>query len=155
MSAVIQRLQVLLQPVVESLGCRIWGIEYEGLGRRSVLRVFIDSEAGITVEDCANVSHQISAVLDVEDPIGTSYTLEVSSPGLDRILFALAQYAESVGERVDVRLRFPAGGRRRYVGFLNSVDEEGIVVSVDDEEAPVSVRFSEIAKTRIVPNFAN
>lgn len=155
MTAVTERLQVLLQPVVESLGCRVWGIEYEGLGRRSVLRVFIDKEDGITVEDCAAVSHQISGVLDVEDPIGTAYTLEVSSPGLDRILFTLAQYAECVGETVDVRLRFPAGGRRRYVGVLDAVDEEGIVVSVEDEEAPVNVRFSEIAKTRIVPKFAN
>ena len=145
----------MLQPVVESLGCRVWGIEYEGLGRRSVLRVFIDREEGITVEDCANVSHQISGVLDVEDPIGSAYTLEVSSPGLDRILFTLAQYAESVGDNVDVRLRFPAGGRRRYVGVLNAVDEEGIIVSVTGEEAPVNVRFSEIAKTRIVPNFEN
>ena len=155
MSAVTERLQTMLQPVVESLGCRVWGIEYEGLGRRSVLRVFIDREEGITVEDCANVSHQISGVLDVEDPIGSAYTLEVSSPGLDRILFTLAQYAESVGDNVDVRLRFPAGGRRRYVGVLNAVDEEGIIVSVTGEEAPVNVRFNEIAKTRIVPNFEN
>ena len=155
MSAVTERLQVVLQPVVESLGCRIWGIEYEGLGRRSVLRVFIDRESGITVEDCANVSHQASGVLDVEDPIGTAYTLEVSSPGLDRILFTTTQYAESVGEKVDVRLRFPAGGRRRYVGVLNAVDEEGIVVAVEDEAVPVKVNFSDIAKTRIVPNFVN
>lgn len=155
MSVTTERLQSLLQPVVESLGYSIWGIEYEGLGRRSVLRLFIDREEGITVDDCANVSHQVSGVLDVEDPIGNAYTLEVSSPGLDRILFTLLQYTESVGERVDVRLRFPSGGRRRYVGVLNSVSDDGIVVAVDDEEAPVALRFDEIAKTRIVPDFAS
>ncbi len=87
-----QQIQQMLEPTVEALGFDLWGVEYLSQGRHSVLRVYIEHEKGISVDDCAAVSEQVSGVLDVEDPITGEYTLEVSSPGMDRLLFKLEQY---------------------------------------------------------------
>jgi len=100
----------MLTVPVEALGFQLWGIEYVQAGNHSVLRVFIDGENGINIEDCANVSRQVSAVLDVEDPISTEYTLEVSSPGVDRPLFTAEQYASYIGEDVKLQLTMPVAG---------------------------------------------
>lgn len=100
-----QQITDLLGATIEALGFELWGVEYLSQGRHSLLRIYIDAEQGISVDDCALVSHQVSAVLDVEDPISGEYTLEVSSPGMDRLLFRLDQYPGFVGEVVDVRLR--------------------------------------------------
>ncbi|MGL4516530.1 MAG: ribosome maturation factor RimP, partial [Shewanella sp.] len=93
MATLESRLVEMLKVPVEALGFQLWGIEYVQAGKHSTLRVFIDGENGINIEDCANASRQVSAVLDVEDPISTEYTLEVSSPGVDRPLFTAEQYA--------------------------------------------------------------
>jgi ribosome maturation factor RimP len=98
-----QQLEALLAPSVMALGLRIWGIEYLAQGKRSLLRIYIDGDNGVTIEDCERVSKQVSDLLDVEDVLASSYTLEVSSPGMDRVLFKLEQYAESIGETVDAR----------------------------------------------------
>ena len=96
-----QQIADMLEPTVTALGFELWGVEYIAQGRHSVVRIYIESPGGITVDDCASVSEQVSGVLDVEDPITGEYTLEVSSPGMDRLLFKLAQYAAYVGETVD------------------------------------------------------
>jgi len=130
-----QQLIDLLKPVVEALGFEFWGLEYIAQGKNSVLRVFIDSPNGIHVDDCAQVSRQISGVMDVEDPITSEYNLEVSSPGVDRPLFTLEHFSRYVGEFVDVKLRYAFEGRRKFKGKLVGIeDDEDIVVHVDDYE---------------------
>ena len=153
MAASTERLQSVLEPVIAALGCSVWGIEFEALGRRSVLRIYIDREEGIGIEDCERVSHSVSDILDVEDLINGAFTLEVSSPGLDRVLFTDVQYRDAVGLQVDVRLRAPQEGRRRWLGRLESVREEEIVLVLADREEPIWLRFEDIGKTRIVPQF--
>jgi ribosome maturation factor RimP len=130
-----QQLIDLLKPVIEALGFEFWGLEYIAQGNNSVLRVFIDSENGIHVDDCALVSRQVSGIMDVEDPISSEYNLEVSSPGVDRPLFTLEHYKRYVGEFVDVKLRYAFEGRRKFKGKLVGIeDDEDIVVHVDDHE---------------------
>lgn len=146
-----QQLQAMLAPVVTALGYEFWGLEYLTHGRQAVLRVYIDSPNGIGVEDCATVSRQASAVLDVEDPIPVEYTLEVSSPGMDRPLFTLEQYAQSRGELVKLRLRAPFEGRRNFSGQLVGVEGEDVVVVVDEHEYLLPIEL--IDKANIVPRF--
>jgi ribosome maturation factor RimP len=132
---------------VEALGFELWGVEHLSQGRHSVLRLYIDRDAGISVDDCALVSGQVGAVLDVEDPIAGDYTLEVSSPGLDRRLFELEQYARFAGEQIDLKLRVPFEGRRRFQGILKGVEDEDIVVQVDDHE--YLLPFDQVDKARV------
>ena len=130
-----QQLIDMLKPVVEALGFEFWGLEYIAQGKNSVLRIFIESEKGIHVDDCALVSRQVSGVMDVEDPISSEYNLEVSSPGLDRPLFTIEQFEHYVGELVEVKLRYAYEGRRKFKGKLVGVEDgEDIVVHVDNHE---------------------
>ena len=115
------------------------------------LRVFIDKEGGVLVDDCAIVSRQISGVLDVEDPISVEYTLEVSSPGMERPLFTLEQFAKYVGEQVKIKLRSPFEGRRNFQGLLRGVEEQDVVVQVDDHEFLLPIDM--IDKANIIPSF--
>lgn len=146
-----QQLNAMLAPTVVALGYEFWGLEYFTHGSQSVLRVFIDKADGINVDDCALVSRQLSAVLDVEDPIAGEYTLEVSSPGMDRPLFTLEQFARYIGEQVRVRLRMPFEGRRNFSGRLVGVEDEDIVVAVDEHEYLLPADM--IDKAHIVPRF--
>ena len=134
MSVREKTLQSLLAPAVEVLGFELWGLELLARGRHSVLRVYIESEAGVQVDDCARVSQQVGALLDVEQPIGGDYVLEVSSPGLDRRLFRLDQYPAYVGEEMEIRLRVPFEGRRKFKGVLRGVEGEDLVLLVEDHE---------------------
>jgi ribosome maturation factor RimP len=129
-----QQLTDMLEPTVEALGFELWGVEYLSQGRHSVLRIYIEGENGITVDDCAAVSEQVGSVLDVEDPITGEYTLEVSSPGMDRLLFKLDQYPGYVGEMVELRLRSAFEGRRRYKGVLQGIEGDDVVLRVDNHE---------------------
>lgn len=146
-----QQLQVILAPTVTALGYELWGLEYHTHARQTVLRVFIDRAEGINVEDCALVSRQLSAVLDVEDPIAAEYTLEVSSPGMDRPLFTLEQFTRYVGEQVKVRLRAPFEGRRNFAGSLRAVEGDEIVIADDEHEFVLPIEL--IDKAQIVPRF--
>ena len=144
-----QKMQIMLEPTVEALGFELWGIEHISQGRHSVLRVYIDSENGIGVEDCAAVSQQVSAILDVEDPITGEYTLEVSSPGMDRLLFKLEQFTGYIGEQIELRLRIPFEGRRKFKGVLKGIEGEDVIVQVDDHE--YLLPYSAIDKARVEP----
>lgn len=144
-----QQITDMLRNTVEALGFELWGVEYLSQGRHSLLRIYIDAENGITVDDCANVSEQVSAVLDVEDPITGEYTLEVSSPGMDRLLFALDQYPGYVGEILDVKLRSAFEGRRKFKGRLTGVEGDDIVLQVDDHE--YLLPHGSIEKARVQP----
>lgn len=150
-SSKLEQLQALLAPVVEGLGFQCWGIEYISQGKHTVLRVYIDKEGGIMVEDCEAVSRQISGVLDVEDPITSEYALEVSSPGMDRPLFTLEQYAAHAGEQVKIKLRTPFEGRRNFQGLLRGVEDQDVVVQVDQNEFLLPI--DSIDKANIIPSF--
>lgn len=125
----------LIRPTVTALGLELWGVEHVVQGRFSVLRVYIDKGGdGVTIDDCEKVSRQISGIFDVEDPIAGEYTLEVSSPGMDRPLFELGQFERYVGSVVTVRLRSPLEGRRKFKGVIQKVEVDAIRLLVDDKE---------------------
>jgi ribosome maturation factor RimP len=141
----------LVAPVVAALDYELWGVEYLAHGKQSVVRIYIDSPDGIDVDDCARLSRQISSVFDVEDPIMGEYTLEVSSPGMDRPLFTLAQFGRYIGEQVKIRLRSPFEGRRKFFGLITGIEGDEVVVAVDDHE--YLLPFEMIDKANIVPRF--
>lgn len=121
-------LDQIIAPVVEAMGCQLWGYEFRPGKPATYLRVYIDSSEGVSVDDCARVSHQLSGVLDVENPIRGPYTLEISSPGLERPLFQEYQFLRYIGKRVKVRLRWQIDGRRNITGELQGIDDGKIIV---------------------------
>lgn len=141
----------LVKPVAEALGVDLWGVEYLSHGKQSIVRIYIDHADGIDVDDCAKVSRQVSSVFDVEDPIMGEYTLEVSSPGMERPLFTLEQFGFHVGEQVKVRLRIPFEGRKNFSGQLTAIEQGDVVVAVDRDE--YLLPFDLIDKANIVPSF--
>ncbi len=150
LSTLEQKLTEMISAPVEALGFEFVGLEFIR-GRTSTLRVFIDSEEGITVDDCADVSHQVSAVLDVEDPISVIYNLEISSPGLERPLFTIAHYERFMGEEVALTLRIAMQNRRRWQGVIKAIDGEMITVTVDGKDEVFAL--GNIQKANLVPHF--
>ncbi|HUN70772.1 MAG TPA: ribosome maturation factor RimP [Steroidobacteraceae bacterium] len=142
-----ERLIALIEPLVGRLGYELVELEHTAGRGSAVVRLFIDRPEGVGLEDCERVSREVSALLDVEDPIPTAYTLEVSSPGFDRVLRTQAHFARFVGSRVAVELAAPREGRRRYTGTLLSADEAGIALEVDGQR--VAISFAEIGKARL------
>ena len=152
----------LLAPTVEALGLQLLGIEYLPMPGGSLLRLYIDRPGaaagaevegeGVTVDDCEAVSREVSAQLDVEDPISGNYTLEVSSPGLDRPLFTPEQIAPFMGETVKIRLKLPQDGRRRLQGRVLGV--EGDTIRLDVEGQALEVAFGNVERARLVPDWA-
>jgi ribosome maturation factor RimP len=139
----------LLQPAVEALGYELVEIEYLGTGDGGLVRVYIDTPRGVGLEDCERVSHAVSSVLDVEDPVPGHYRLEVSSPGLDRVLRTPEHFARFVGNRVKVQLALPIDGRRRFTGALVEAGDEGVTLEVDGSR--VLLAYQQIQKARLVP----
>ena len=142
-----ERLIALIEPVLVRLGYELVELEYAAGRSQAVVRLFIDLPEGITVEDCERVSREVAALLDVDDPIPTAYTLEVSSPGFDRVLRTAAHFERFVGSRVFVELKVPRAGRRRYTGMLQAVNAAGIELEVDKQK--VEIPFDEIGKARL------
>jgi ribosome maturation factor RimP len=142
-------LSQLLGPVVASRGVELWELEYATRPGGGLLRLYIDSPQGITVDDCERVSRAVSDVLDEQDPIPGEYTLEVSSPGLDRVLRKREHFARFAGEQVRVEMREPIAGRKRFMGRLIAVAEQEITLSVDGTK--VGLPIDEIHKARLVP----
>ncbi len=153
MSIKTQQLDKLLEPVVSSMGYEFVGLEYISQGSHSILRIYIDSEKGISVDDCADVSYQLSGLLDVEDPISNEYTLEVSSPGLNRPLFKIEQYERFTGEDVKFRTLHPQleNGQRKFKGTIESVEGSNIVFLIEGDR--LSVPFADIDKANIIAKF--
>jgi ribosome maturation factor RimP len=145
-----QQLTEMFTPTVDALGFELVGVEFVRAGKHSTLRVYIDHPEGISVDHCAEVSHQVSAILDVEDPISTEYYLEVSSPGADRRLFKAQHYLDFIGEKVAIRLNTPQQGRRNFSGELIALEDDMVVVEVDGEQH--RLMLSNIDKANIVPN---
>jgi ribosome maturation factor RimP len=146
-----ERLIDLIEPVAAGLGYELVGVEFDG--RQRVLRVYIDHPDGITLDDCSKVSYQVSGVLDVEDPIPGHYQLEISSPGLDRPLFALAHFERFKGEMVRLHLARAIEGRRKFKARLLGV--EGEAVLLQDGETTFRIPYESIEKARLAPEFGN
>ena len=151
MATLEQNLQEMLQGAVEDLGCELWGIECQRAGRFMTVRLFIDKEGGVTVDDCADVSRQVSAILDVEDQIADKYNLEVSSPGLDRPLFTLQQFERYIGQDIIVHLRIPVMERRKWQGKLERIENDMVILIVDGQEQVLV--FGNIQKANVVAKF--
>ena len=142
-------LEALLEPTIERLGYEMTDIEAKLGGKNGVIRVFIDHDDGIGIEDCEKVSRAVSALLDVEDPVPGHYDLEVSSPGFNRKLTKVQHFQRFTGEIVKVEMRFPIEGRKRFRGKLLSTDDENIMVDVDGVSH--SLPMATIDTARLVP----
>ena len=147
-----EEIRDMLAPTVEALGFELLGVEYAPSTGNSMLRLYIEvPDRPVGIEDCEAVSREVSALLDVEDPIPGEYSLEVSSPGIDRPLFGAAQFARFVGEQAKLSLRIPQDGRRRLQGRIARV--EGGTVFIAEEKAEYAVAEANIEKARLVPDF--
>jgi ribosome maturation factor RimP len=150
MALTVTHIDELLQPGAEALGYELVAVELSG-GDTSIVRVFIDHADGITVTDCAKASRQFSAILDVEDPISNKYTLEVSSPGMDRPLAKPKHFIDVVGQDVKIKMATLVDGRRRFTGELVEANEGFAVVEVDGEQT--ELLYEDMDRARLVPVF--
>jgi ribosome maturation factor RimP len=147
-----EELTVLLAPVVADLGLECLGVEYSPSHGNGLVRVYIDApDRPVTVDDCEAVSRQVSATLDVNDPIQGRYTLEVSSPGIDRPLFTPEQFARFIGSTAKLELNLPLNGRRRFQGAILGVD--GATIALEQDGVEVHIAAGNIHKAKLVPEF--
>jgi len=151
LTALETQLTELLDGSVNALGYELVGLEFIRAGEHSTLRVFIDHENGINVDDCSEVSRQISAVMDVEDPITVAYHLEVSSPGLERPLFKAAHYQQFIGHEVSLVLKMAMNNRRKWKGDIIAVEGELVTLKVDGNDETFAL--SNISKANLIPKF--
>lgn len=151
MSGKAEEIQEMLSPTVAALGLELLGVEFAPSTSSALLRLYIDVEGRhVGIEDCETVSREISALLDLNDPIASEYTLEVSSPGIDRPLFTVAQFARFIGEQAKVSLRLPQDGRRRLHGRIVRTDGDQVVIA--EEKGEYTVAHDNIEKARLVPD---
>ena len=146
--AVSDQIEQLIELPIESLGYELVGVEYIKNGTNTILRIYIDAEQGIGIEDCERVSHQVSGILEVEDPISSAYALEVSSPGFDRPLFKAKDFERFAGSEVKISMKLPVQGRRNFKGALQGFDDGEILILVDGEE--YGLPLTKMAKARLI-----
>lgn len=139
-----EALETLLTPIVVDLGCELWACEYLIQGKHSLVRLYIDKPEGITLDDCEKVSREVSVLLDVQSPIASQYTLEVSSPGLDRPLCKKEHFQRYIGSLVLVKIKNPIDKRRKITGLLSAVDDATVVVDT------VAIPMANIIKANLV-----
>lgn len=147
----LSRLETLTIPVVQGLGLTLWGIEYIPHGRKTLLRIFIDGEDGVTVDQCAMISRQLSPALEVEETLPGAFILEVSSPGLERIFFHPEQLQDYQGQTVHARLKEPMDGRKSFQGVLKRIQGDRIFLGEAGED--VTVQWEQIKKINLVHDF--
>jgi ribosome maturation factor RimP len=153
MATVTDKITHLIEPVIKDMGYELVGIEYVASGKHSILRVFIDTGKGIGVNDCEKVSHQLSSIFDVEDPISSQYTLEVSSPGIERPLFHKGHYQRFLGADVRLRMVRPIDGQRNFSGVIGSVSEVNNTIELVGELGPVILDIDLIERANLVVDF--
>jgi ribosome maturation factor RimP len=141
----------LIEPIVMGLGYECVGIEYNPHPQHGLLRIYIDNQGGVLVDDCSKVSHQISGVLDVEDPIQGNYQLEVSSPGASRPLFKASQFERFIGSTVTVNLVKAIDNRRKITALIHGVEGESIFLQ--EAEQVFEIPFAAVSKARLVPDY--
>lgn len=152
MQKIPESIEALLQPVVESAGCTWVGGEFRG-GPDGLLRVYIDTPTGVTLDDCSRISDALSGVLDVEDPFPGFYRLEVSSPGVERPMFRASDFGLFIGHKVRVRLHRPLAQRRRFEGVVKAVEGEQISVSIEDDEDVFTFPYTEVERAHLIFEF--
>jgi len=141
----------LIEPIVEGLGYECVGIEYNPHPKNGLLRVYIDTKNGVLLEDCTKVSHQLSGMLDVEDPIIDNYQLEVSSPGTERPLFKVSQFEQFIGSTVTINVFRPIDNRRKLVGIIEQVEEDVVTLLLNEQS--IEIPFQSMSKARLVPDY--
>ncbi|MCU7882272.1 MAG: ribosome maturation factor RimP [Candidatus Thiodiazotropha sp. (ex Lucinoma aequizonata)] len=147
-----EKLKSLVRKEVELLGYELVGVEMTGRGKGgSLLRIYIDHEDGIVLDDCVQVSHQVSGVLDVEDPIKEQYQLEVSSPGMDRPLFEQAHFKRFQGSKVRVKTHTKIENRQRFKGVLSGIEENQVLIEKDGTLYRIPIEL--IDSARVIPEF--
>ena len=153
MTKIADKVFSIINPIVIDMGYELLGIEYVASGKHSVLRIYIDCEEGVGVDDCETDSRQVSAIMDVEDLINGQYNLEVSSPGIERPLFVMAHYQRFLGHDVCLRTYRPIDGRRNFTGSIGSVVETSNTIELVTELGSVSLDIDLIEKANLVAHF--
>jgi ribosome maturation factor RimP len=153
MAKITEKITDLINPVLEDMGYELVGVEYAAGGKHTILRVFIDTDNGIGIDDCEKVSHQFSAIFDVEDPIASQYNLEVSSPGIERPLFHIGHYQRFLGNDVSLRLVRPINGQRKFKGAIGSVSEVNHTIELVTELGPITLDIDMIEKANLIADF--
>ena len=148
-----EKIDALVRPLIESSDLTLWGVKYRGGRDNGLLQIFIDSKEGVTADICSDISNLISPALDAEDIIASSYILEVSSPGFDRILFTLDQAKNYIGKKIKVEMRIPQQGRRKFEGELEEVGADNSLKINDKLAGQVEIAFSNVSLARLVPEF--
>ncbi len=148
----VHELQTIIEPAVTALGYELVGCEWGSSGKSPLLRIYVDHENGVTLDECARISRQISAVLDVADSIQGPYSLEVSSPGIERPLFTLEQCRRYIGKQISLRLRVAKQGQRRFSGYLQKVESDRISLQLDDDTL-LEIAWQDVEKARLVAKF--
>ena len=142
----------LVEPMLTIEGYELVDVEVVGSGPRTILRLFIDKQGGVSIDDCASVSEAVDAILDVEDPFESAYTLEVSSPGLDRPLRKPSDWSRFIGHEVDVTFRLPFEGRRKFRGLLTQAEPSPrLVVRLGPADQALDFTLDEVREARLVP----
>lgn len=145
---IAEKITQLIRPTIEALGFEYWGLVYQPNQGRALLRIFIEQAAGITVDDCAKISRQISSILDVENPIHSAYVLEVSSPGMDRLLFEPEHFKRYLNQAITVKLHEPVDGRRNFSGKLLDFSIDGLI-ELEQEGQVYVLPFSQVQKAQV------
>ena len=153
MAKIADKVFTIINPIVIDMGYELLGIEYVASGKHTVLRLYIDSEEGVGVNDCETVSRQVSAIMDVEEPITGQYNLEVSSPGIERPLFVISHYQRFLGHDVCLRTYRPIDGRRNFTGSIGSVGESSNTIELVTELGSVTLEIDLIEKANLVAHF--
>ena len=151
MAKVTETVAALAAPIVEKAGCSLWDVEYVKEAGEWFLRVYIDKEGGVSIDDCEAVSRPLSDLLDEADPIQGSYTFEVSSAGADRVLKKPEHFEQFMNSEVEVKLYRPREGRKEFVGLLRGYEDGGVTLEVGNEAQ--SFTKQEIALVRLYPRF--
>lgn len=153
MTKIAEKVFPIINPIVIDMGYELLGIEYVASGKRSMLRIYIDCEKGVGVNDCETVSRQVSSIMDVEDPIIGQYNLEVSSPGIERPLFLISHYQRFLGHDVCLRTYRSIDGRRNFTGCIGSIGETSNTIELVTELGPVTLNIDLIEKANLVAHF--
>lgn len=147
-----KKVSQFVEPTIESMGLTLWGVEVTSANRPAVI-IYIDSDKGVSIDQCAEVSRDIGLMLEVEEVIDSAYVLEVSSPGLERKFFKPEQMSAYIGKKIDIALVFSIEGRKKFKGLLQETDEEGLLLKLEDQEDPIKIEWDRIKKAKLIHEF--
>lgn len=147
-----KKISEFVKSSIEDMGLTLWGVDVTSANRPAVI-IYIDGKDGVSIDQCAAVSRDVGLMLEVEEIIDSAYILEVSSPGLERKFFKPEQLSGYMGKKMDVSLIFSLEGRKKFKGILDSTDEEGLLLKLEDQEEPVKLEWDRIKKVKLIHEF--